>query len=100
MQNEYGICQQMTYSFQSYMCVSPADELCCPGRVKLLQLVSIHCAWCVCACVCTYMACVCVHNMHVRVLCACFANAYELYIHIQMLPSSSKALITNSQCLR
>lgn len=43
---------------------------------------------------------VCVHNMHVCVLHACCANAYELYIHIQMLPSSSKALITNSQCLR
>lgn len=34
------------------------------------------------------------------VLCARGAIAHELYIHIQMLPSSSKALITNSQCLR
>lgn len=30
----------------------------------------------------------------------CCANAYELYIHIQTLPSSNTALITNSQCLR
>ena len=99
MQSEYGICQQMTLHSELYalcvQCVQPADELCCPDRVKLLRLLSML-PECVCVCVCVCVS-VCTHMACVGVCCA---NAYELYIHIQMLPSSSEALITNSQCLR
>lgn len=58
------------------------------SRVTALQLVTEPAVWCVGAYVCT------------QYTCLCGANAHELYIHIQMLPPSSEALITNSQCLR
>lgn len=52
----------------SGVCTPPADELCFPNQVKLLQLVSAHCVEGICACVCTHMdmhscaqyACLCV----------------------------------------
>lgn len=105
MQSEYGICQQMTYCIQSYMHRSVF-------RLQMSYVAQTglnYSSWCgctvrggVCAPVCvqTWRALVCTTRMFVCLVCACRANAYELYIHIQMLPCSSKALITNSQCLR
>lgn len=99
MQSEYGICQQMTYCIHSYM-------HCSVFRLQMSYAAQTRLnypSWCQRTVQSVYVCLLRIWHVFVCTVCVlvcCCASAYELYIHIQMLPSSSKALITNSQCLR